>query len=148
MTFREARPDELVVELFAPCEGSSVSKDGRATIRAPFGRVGVQKLPTFHPMLVVPMEIWGPPRSKAAVQVRIERPGAHAEDDAGPPIDVRFDDSGICHVGVTLQRVWLGAEGVHALCLLAGGRVLVRRRFLVRLIPEWEWPKDEFPGAA
>ena len=147
MTVRDARADELSVELLAPCEGSSVSRDHRVTIRAPFGRIGVQSLPIIHPFIALPVEVWGPPGTRAHVRLRFERPGEDVDLDVGPPIEITFDGSGICGIAASLERLWLRSEGVHAIAVLAGDRVLARRRITVCRIPEWDWPKNEVPGA-
>ena len=144
MTLREARPEELSVELFAPCEGSSVSKDLRVTVRAPFGRIGVQTLPILHPLISMPIEVWGPPGTQAQVRLRFERPGDSF--DVGVPIALTFDTSGICGIAATLEKLWLRSEGIHAVAILAGDRVLARRRIIVRRVPDWDWPKGELPG--
>lgn len=145
---REAQPDELSVELLAPCEGASLSTDHRFTLRAPFGRIGVQTLPVIHATISLPLEIWGPSNSSAAFRIRFERPGEPVDAEVGPPVRISFDASGICGIAASLDRVLLRAEGVHAIAILAGDRVLARRRIVVWRVPEWEWPKDRVPEGA
>jgi hypothetical protein len=95
------------------------------------------ELPGDAGIAALPIEVWGPPGTRARLQVRVEDP-AGLTADAGAPFELTFDASGICYVGASLAQLRFVREGVHAMTLCNGGHVLVRRRVLVRQAEAWE----------
>ncbi len=143
---REAAPDELSCELFCPCEGHVLGQGGRLVMRGPFGKIGVRSLPSVHPFIALPIEVWGPPWTRATLRLQIERPGSRPIEEPARKIEIAFDSSGVLNVGASVDRLELREEGIHGFVLLAGERVLARRRILVRVVEPWEQPSGDIPS--